>query len=340
MHEFYGKNGPLDMGPSADFALAPSSACIKLLAQHKMRWLAYPSRGKVITPLDEDEDLPKFALPVDTRLRFFLELKKPEAFGFTDFYREDTSQNVILDQDKILKGEAYPYFFNDQSGENLVEEVFHYFQADELEVRHPGEDEVFSLAGIPVSNLTASDFSVEGLNNESTVKHFDKTGKKVWIDTKGFEKGHSFQIAYRAVPPWPKQIVGVVDIVYDPGKFPANFEISLKSRRASWKYYIVSDSSFNNLSIIDTSTTNQKMIFTKMKEPSNDPLWDWLERKFPDAQTIALFRSGSTDTPFEAPFKENASKDLQLVDDGKVLRSHLPIPSRAQSENLIISYFS
>lgn len=340
-HEFYHN------GRSAAFTLVPVEACRRILSQHRLLFRSGVSEWKLVTQLDGDQ--PAWPLPNDTVLRFFLRLVRPNALRVSQYnYSTDSGSDEVLDLDYVIKGERFPWYVNN-TGIELERKVFYPNKTEELEVQKPSENEGFRINGQVISRWTVDDFIIEGLDSGQQIKDYNREEKKIYLDTEKFAVEHQFTVHYRAVPAWAKGVFAVVEITdKTPNVTHRLFQMTINRREVPWQYYVVSNVPYDNLNVVEK---NNEVDFDKcnlLEEPPppeeyagckeevvNAKLLDWLKKKFPNAPTMALF------TTTEKEFIEQDVKlDLQLIANGTIVQSHLPVPSPEQSEVQILKHFS
>lgn len=326
VHSFFTNERP------SGLRLTPSPECLRLLVGCGMQWREGPAAGRVLTPLDETTDQPLRPPENGEVLRFYLQASDPNLPGITAW-------EPVVDWVQILKGEVFLRYQN-IGDEQLTPSLYHFRQTGGFQVKNPGERERFQLAGRPVPDLETKDIALAGLNAGQEILDYLPSERAVWIETAGFAPGRIFTLTYRAIPTWTGQAFGLVDIeMRSPLIIGRRYRLPLAARKAQWNYYLATDLPPGELDIVDTDTSPEKIEFQKTSIPPDDPVGGMLRQKFPEPANLLLFRSDRT-----ILFRESMSKNLQLIktkNGGKaVLRDHLPVPSRDQTEVQMITYFS
>jgi hypothetical protein len=341
IHGFYTK------GKSPDFQLIPTPDCRQILKKHRLMWREKRSSWQLITALNELEEKeqeekeeeqdkkdkkepPLYPLKKDTILRFYLKPINPKAVQFTAFPAGFTI-------DKAHAGLEFLHFTN-ADGADLVPNKYHHEHTETFEVAIPSAKESFFLRTTPadIEDLT---FSISDDIPDGLLLSYDKEIKQLIFKTEDLEKKTKFKVSYRAAPPWPKGIIGIVDIEEkDPESLGKEYHFYLEPRSVHWHYYLVSDKDLGKLELIEKTTDENPIKFEKLNiktPPEGDPTAQWLKKKYPDAVTRALFRSKD-----HIPYQEKRSVHIQLTYDGAVIIKHLPTPSRENSEIQIVNNYS
>jgi hypothetical protein len=157
----------------------------------------------------------------------------------------------------------------------------------------------------------------------------DPVYTNVGLTAKG---GKALKLAGRKPPGAPDAtVLAGVELRYDKsmpalGSDDAPFEIRFKAKAARWAYYLVTDRTTGEFSIVDSSATAVGFGATNRtaldKIPAeNDPLAAALSRKFPDYQRLRFL----SDQPVAC--SSAARKGLELRLDKRKVMDAIPNPS-------------
>lgn len=310
-------------GKCSDAELLPTEECKQNIQRYRLVMKRLPYGVQFLSPVVEDEDM----IPLDANMtfRFFLKIKNEGFLQFTDFEEDfDLVKSAI-------KGYEFPYYSNTTLAEGE-------FLLPMTKYRHRGSDrqyavelknpESFHLQNLSVPGLAKENFIIEGLAPEQSVLDYDENRKMVWINTENQPKDKTFWLEYDIFPAWPPNIFAVVDIINNDslpkrGSGPI-FQIQFEPRKATWKYYVISN--LNGLAISAPFTFSDP-------EPPSDTLSDKLKAMYPGA-TLTLFTSADT-----IEYKEKVIQDITLKKNSIILVPHLPNPKPSENGIQIINIF-
>lgn len=323
-------------GLSTDFRLEPSGETARLMKGHRLKWLDKKSTWQIITEVNE-EGTPFLPINGGTMLRFYLSAITPGIIHITDW---DQVVGISLDFGKVLSRQYFIHFTYEGTS-SLKGGVYQHISEETLHVTSPGEEEVFFLRGRLIDEVTATDFTIEGM--QAPVQ-YDPVHKKLTLDTRGYTPGFKLNVRYPSVPEWAQGVIGVVDIpLFDPNALFQVYHLNLPARTALWTYYVASKRSFDTISIADVPDNmlddNQIPIEFRSDEirvlTEDDPTANWMTRKFPLSYELIRFTS-----KWAIPYTDTLQKNICLFGNGQVLLSHLPVPSLEKPEKLIVTYLS
>jgi len=333
------EHGFYQNGRSRDFEFVPTKGCWRLLSRHKMKFIPGYSEWKVVTPLNDLGTAPLYDYSSDTILRFFLLLKNPKALNVSRFV-DDTGTN--FDFGEWMKRKAFPLWEITSDGA-IQKQLYHYWETESFEILQPSEKEGFHLKGkvIPESD-PLSDFRVEGLTPGQEILEYSDEQNKVFLRTSGFASGDTFSIQFRAIPPWPNEVFGLVDFVYNPSIGTHQTQtFALDPRKAFVMYYIISNQDYLNPEMIDESGTLNFEVEDIFSPSENDSMAKWLKKKYPDAATRLRFTSNEEHGMKEKEGLEiRFTRSIQVNGDTILVQDHLPSPSMEQGEIQIVTQFS
>ena len=151
---------------------------------------------------------------------------------------------------------------------------------------------------------------------------------KIRVSEEGIEE--PFYVNDRLVN---KPIFGIINISSEPGNLfdpasPASYEISFQPVEKQWKFYVISQSSFDDLKILDSADIPRYFFIEETPAPLNN---------------ARFFKSivgpdGVDNNDKKWPYSEAQVTGIQLLDGNKVLIENVSLPNIKNPKAEIIIY--
>jgi hypothetical protein len=304
-----------------DFQIEPTPGTQKLLNDCRCILKPLPNGLRILVAVN-NENTPFIPLPTNPVFTFHLRLRNPDFGLFTDL--ADVSQ---------LTAPLYSNELLATSGD-LVPVSQEAWFTEQFVVRRPASREPFVLGGRPLESLkTAGAFIVKGLGEKSGHKRYDEEARVIMVNSSKTRPGTPFTVTYPTMPRLARDVFADVEIKYDP--VPASllgnvnsFRITFRSKKARWKYYIVTDK-LDSRTTLPSLEDKDKVIFfnaedrtdlTRTPDPS-DEIAARLAKRYPNKQHFRFISSSLL------LCQQAVRKNIQFhLNGGKVIDA-LPNPS-------------
>jgi hypothetical protein len=295
-----------------DFQIEPAPDTQKLLSNYRGILKQFPGGLRVLVAASS-ENTPFIALPADLIFAFRLRLRNPDFSLFTDLSE--------------ISPLAAPLYTHKPSAPNcdLMPVSREAWRTEQFIVQKPATKEAFVLSGRPLRTPQAAEaFIVERLEGKSTYKQYDEATKVITVNSSKTASGTAFTVTYPIAPRLENGVFADVEIKYCPGKANRlgndnSFRITFQSRKARWKYYIITDKTNGKIALED----KEKAISFDIENPKDlamDEMAIKLAKQYPHKQCLCFVSSGLI------PCQQAARKNIQFHLNGDTVIHSLPNP--------------
>jgi len=299
--------------------LVPDQETLALIKQYRLKLYSKPGRLFLSTP--ERASSQTFLPPSNVTFRFFLEIRNPVFYHFTDL--------------QTLSAVSHPRFFVTGNNTTLTLGSYQYKTTDVFTIpRERSTQTSFFLRSSP-SNTS---FELQGLT-PAPVLTYDATLKKISFDTTSptYTEAQPFEVTYEIAPPWPVSALGLVEISVDGSNisYDQSYTLSLSRKNQNWSYYIIAPDTVSAANLAITNGVSDPVWdFASTVETTSGDVFDRLKNTFPAAK---IFNITSVNP---LPYQKQAKTGLKLQQSGETIINNLPNPAPENNGVGILNIYS
>lgn len=319
LHNYFSENANYVPETDQYLKLSPDQTTQALIKQYRLKLYHKPGRLFLSTP--ERTGNKTFLPSANLTFRFFLEVKNPTFYHFTDL--------------SSLTGFTYPRFYVDGANLALASGAYQHQIADRFSIPEQRDAQTsFFLQHTPIG----ASFSVQELTPAPTPV-YDADLNKISIDTTPgtYLDNQDFTIEYEVKPHWPSVTLGIVDIEVDGSNvtFDKDYTISFVRKSQNWDYYVIAPDTLTAANLaITNGIADPAWAFDTTVESTSGDIFQRLKNMFPSAK---IFKITSVNP---LPYQQNAKAGLKLQQDGETIINNLPNPAPENAGVGILNIYS